>query len=69
MEAELAYYQRRLAEESAAAELAQHIRVRDAHLELARLYAGRVDDLERKRRGGALQLVGGPAEVAQLHSA
>ena len=57
MEADLAYYQRRSSEEVAAARLAPNLTVRQAHLDLARLYAARVGDLEAEHRRAAMHLV------------
>jgi hypothetical protein len=57
MEADLAYYRRRLAEETAAAAAALHPKVRQVHLELARGYEGRIAELEAERGRAHLHLV------------
>ena len=57
MESDLVYYRRRAAEEAAAAESAGHARVRQVHLELARRYAERVEELESEPARAALRLV------------
>lgn len=49
METDLVYYRRRAAEEAAAAAVAEHVNVKQVHLELARLYAERVVTLESQR--------------------
>ena len=46
METDLVYYRRRAAEEAAAAAVAEHLNVKQVHLELARRYAERVAALE-----------------------
>jgi hypothetical protein len=57
MESDLAYYRRRAAEEAGAAEAAEHVRVRQVHLELARRYEERVTLLESERGRRPLHLV------------
>ena len=57
MEAELAYYRRRSAEEAAAADSAELQSVRDAHLELARRYDDRIAALETENGRAGIHLV------------
>jgi hypothetical protein len=57
MEADLNYYRRRLAEEAAAAESAEHQAVRSTHLELARRYDDRIASLEAEHRRTEIRLV------------
>jgi hypothetical protein len=57
MEADLKYYHRRSAEESAAAHAASDAKVRDVHLELARRYAERITALNATVQRAALHLV------------
>ena len=57
MESDLVYYRRRAAEESAAAAEAEHVKVRQVHLELARRYADRVATLEVEPARTGLRLV------------
>lgn len=57
MESDLAYYRRRVAEETAAAAGASHVRVQQVHLELARRYSERVAILEAEPGRVALHLV------------
>ena len=57
MEAELAYYRRRLAEELAAASVAQDAKVRRIHLELAAAYEQRSTSLEDHNGNRMLHLV------------
>lgn len=58
MDADLKYYHRRSAEESAAAEAARDSKVRDIHLELARRYAERITTLNASVHRRSLHLVG-----------
>jgi len=58
MEADLKYYYRRSAEESAAARAARDAKVREVHLELARRYAERVSALNAVTARASLHLVG-----------
>ena len=58
MEAELKYYRRRSAEESAAAEAARDARVSEIHLELARRYSERISALDAGTLRNPLHLVG-----------
>lgn len=58
MDADLKYYHRRSAEESAAAEAARDSKVREVHLELARRYAERITTLNATVRRRSLHLVG-----------
>jgi hypothetical protein len=48
MEANLAYYRRRSAEEAVAAKAAAHPKARQVHLELAGLYTARIVEHEAK---------------------
>lgn len=57
MESDLTYYRRRAAEEAAEAAVAEHIKVRQVHLELARHYAERVTTLESESARAGLRLV------------
>lgn len=57
METDLIYYRRRAAEETAAAAVAEHARVRQVHLELARRYAERVASMEAEPHRVPLQVV------------
>ncbi|MFL6722455.1 MAG: hypothetical protein ACJ8FT_11745 [Sphingomonas sp.] len=57
MEADLAYYRRRAAQEAAAAVAAPLGAVRDVHLELARRYDERVACLEAERQRADIHLV------------
>jgi hypothetical protein len=57
MEADLAYYRRRSAEERVAAEAAPNGAARAAHRELARLYGDRVASLEAPTDAAPLHLV------------
>lgn len=57
MEADLHYYQRRLAQETAAAAAASDGKVSAAHLELARSYSERIGTLEAARCETPLRLV------------
>jgi hypothetical protein len=57
MEADVVYYRRRSAEESAAAEAAVDSRVRQVHLDLAALYADRLTSIETGSTENRLQLV------------
>jgi hypothetical protein len=57
MEADLAYYRRRSAEEAAAAATALDAKVRSIHLELGRRYAERIAELEAERGAANLHLV------------
>ena len=57
MESDLAYYRRRAAEEESAASAAEHVSVRQVHLELARRYAERVTLLEAEPSRVPLHLV------------
>jgi len=58
MEAELKYYHRRSAQESAAAEAARDAKVREIHLELARRYSERIAALKETVQKASLHLVG-----------
>jgi hypothetical protein len=57
MKAELSYYRRRAAEERLAAAGADSPKVRAVHLELARLYDGRVEALTDEQSRTGLMLV------------
>ncbi|HEX8842212.1 MAG TPA: hypothetical protein VF757_07915 [Sphingomicrobium sp.] len=57
METDLIYYRRRAAEESAAAAAAEHVKVKQVHLELARRYAERITALEAEPARATLHLV------------
>ena len=57
MEADLNYYHRRSAEESAAAEAAHNSKVREIHLELARRYSDRITALNAASQRASLHLV------------
>ncbi|HEV2594276.1 MAG TPA: hypothetical protein VGU01_03655 [Sphingomicrobium sp.] len=57
MEADLDYYRRRTAEEARAAGQARDVRVRDVHLDLARLYEERAAQIEAQRLDVHLTLV------------
>jgi hypothetical protein len=57
MEADLAYYRRRVAEERVAAEAAPNGAARAAHRELARLYGDRIASLEARTEADPLHLV------------
>jgi hypothetical protein len=57
MEAELAYYRRRSAEEIVAAQTVPNDAARAAHRELARLYGDRVASLEARACDAPLHLV------------
>ena len=57
MEADLAYFQRRMAEEQAAASAAGHPQVRRVHRELAAAYGARLTELDAPDRPLALHLV------------
>jgi hypothetical protein len=57
METDLIYYRRRATEEAAAAASAEHVKVRQVHLELARRYAERVTLLESAPSRVPLHLV------------
>lgn len=57
MEADLKYYRRRSAEESAAAEAARDSKVRAIHLELARRYTERINSLKATVQVASLHLV------------
>ncbi len=57
MEADLAYFRRRSAEETAAAIAAAHIHVRHVHLELAKRYDALVTNLEAQQRRASIRLV------------
>ena len=57
MELDLVYYRRRAAEEAAAAAAAEHVRVRQVHLELARRYEEHVALLEAEPGRVPLHLV------------
>lgn len=57
MEKDLVYYRRRAAEEAAAAAAANHARVQQVHLELARRYTERVAELEAEPARAGLRLV------------
>ena len=58
MEADLKYYYRRSAEESAAADAALDKKVRAVHLELARRYAERITALNAATQRVSLHLIG-----------
>lgn len=58
MDADLKYYRRRSAEESAAALAAPNGRVREVHLELARRYGERISALSAATEQVSLHLVG-----------
>ena len=57
MEAELAYYRRRSAEELKAADNAHDGKVRNVHLELGRRYGERVSTMEAELRRSQLHAV------------
>jgi hypothetical protein len=57
MEADLTYYRRRSAEETAAAEAAQLPKVREIHLALARGYDERLAELDTEQRRPHIRLV------------
>jgi hypothetical protein len=57
MEADLIYYRRRIAEETAAAEAARLPRVREVHLELLRSYGARVAKLDAEQRRAQIRLI------------
>jgi hypothetical protein len=57
MQADLAYYRRRAAEETAAAHSAVHQGARDAHIELAGRYEIRIAALEAESRRAEVHLV------------
>jgi hypothetical protein len=57
MEADLAHYKRRLAEEGAAAAAALHPKVRKTHFALAAAYEQRIAELEAERGARHLHLV------------
>jgi hypothetical protein len=57
MEADVAYYRRRLVEERAAASAAQDAKVRSVHLELAAAYEERSASLEAQNANPKLHLV------------
>jgi hypothetical protein len=57
MESDLVYYRRRAAEEAAAAAVAEHVKVRQVHLELARRYEEHVAVLEPEPARAGLRLV------------
>jgi hypothetical protein len=57
MEADLAYYQQRSAEEAQAAATSVDPKTRDVHLELARRYQERVSTLLAKQRRASIHLV------------
>ncbi len=57
MESDLVYYRRRAAEETAAAAAAEHVKVKQVHLELARRYSDRVAALEAEPARASLRLV------------
>ena len=57
METDLVYYRRRAAEESAAAAAAEHVKVKQVHLELARRYAERIAAAEAEPARAALHWV------------
>lgn len=59
MEADLVYFNRRVAEEKAAAEQAEHPNARQAHLDLAERYADLANAL-----AGASQVSLSPSKVA-----
>ena len=58
MEADVAYYKRRTAEETAAADAALDGKVRRVHLELARRYRERLLALESREAPQQIDLVG-----------
>lgn len=57
MEADLEYLRRRLAQEKAAAEVAAHPRVRQAHLELAARYSHRIAEAAALERRDTMHIV------------
>ena len=57
MEADLNYYKRRSAEETAAATAADNAIARDAHLELARRYDGEIARLRVELRRAGFRIV------------
>ena len=57
MEADLTYYRRRSAEETAAAEAAQLHNVREVHLALARGYEARIAELDAAQRRAHIRLI------------
>ena len=57
MEADVVYYRRRTAQETAAAEAAIDRKVRQVHLELARRYGERLSALEVGQAGPQLHLI------------
>ena len=57
MEADVAYYKRRTAQETAAANAALDRKVRQVHLELARRYGERISALEHREVAQQLHLV------------
>jgi hypothetical protein len=57
MESDLVYFRRRAAEEAAAAAAAEHMKVKQVHLELARRYSERVAVLETEPPRTSLRLV------------
>jgi len=57
MDVDLAYYRRRAAEERLAAATADNPNVRSVHLELSRLYDGRIDALTNEGTEARLKLV------------
>jgi hypothetical protein len=57
MEADLVYYQRRSAQEAAAAAASPSVKARGVHLELARHYEQRISALEAEYRRSALHIV------------
>ena len=57
MEADLNYYKRRSAEETAAAAAADNAIARDAHLELARRYDGEIARLRVELRRAGFRIV------------
>lgn len=57
MESDIVYYRLRAAQEAAAAAAAEHVRVKQVHLELARRYSERVGALEAERARAGLRLV------------
>lgn len=58
MDAELGYYRRRIAEESAAAASASDQTVRSVHLELVRRYEERIVALQAQERRAQMHLIG-----------
>lgn len=57
MEADLAYFRRRLAQEKAAAEAAAHPKVRQTHLDLAAGYDGRIAEAAALERRDTMHIV------------